>query len=277
VTQPPTQSHALPERCDILGVGVSVTDYAEVVQSVVQAARARQPLLLAAADVHLIMQAQRDRAYAAALNAFDIVTPDGQPVRWGLGLTAQTWLDDRVYGPTLMLQVCQAAAAASLPIFLYGSREQTLKRLGEALRQRFPTLKIAGSRAGRFRSLSADEQRADAEEINASGAAITFVGMGCPRQEWWIFHMRERLSMPLLAVGAGFDFHSGQVAQAPPWMQRRGLEWLFRLSREPRRLWRRYLLLTPQYVPLIAAQALGLRRFAHHVDLSEALGRDCPG
>jgi UDP-N-acetyl-D-mannosaminuronic acid transferase (WecB/TagA/CpsF family) len=101
--------------------------------------------------------------------------------------------------------------------------------------------------------------------------------MGCPRQEWWTFLMRERISIPTLAVGAAFDFHAGLVPQAPPWMQARGLEWLFRLGSEPKRLWRRYLLLTPRYVPLIAAQALGLHRFAHHTDLQDAVTRKCPG
>jgi len=265
-----------PRRADILGVGVSVTDYAEVVRCVLDAARAGRSLLLTASDVHVIVQALRDPAFAAALNAFDIVTPDGQPVRWGMRWTGQADLADRVYGPTLMLRVCEAAQD-ELPIYLYGSRAETLDRLRERLLERFPRLRIAGVHAGRFRPLSAEEQVKDAQAIVASGARITFVGMGCPRQEWWVFHMRERIPMPLLAVGAGFDFHAGLVQQAPPWMQARGLEWLFRLSREPTRLWHRYLVLTPRYLPLITAQALGLRRFPHHTDLSDAARRPCPG
>ncbi|MDD9936239.1 MAG: WecB/TagA/CpsF family glycosyltransferase [Myxococcales bacterium] len=267
----------VPHRGDILGVGVSMTDYAEVVRCVLDAARAGRRLLLTAADVHVIIQARRDPAYAAALNTFDIVTPDGQPVRWGLGWTRQAHLDDRVYGPTLMLHVCEGAAREGVPIFLYGSKQETLDRLEVALTERFETLQVAGKRAGRFRPLTPEEQAHDAAEIAASGAAITFVGMGCPRQEWWVFHMRERLQMPLMAVGAAFDFHAGLVQQAPPWMQDRGLEWLFRLTREPGRLWRRYLVLNPQYLPQIAAQAAGLRRFPHHTDLSEATRRPCPG
>jgi N-acetylglucosaminyldiphosphoundecaprenol N-acetyl-beta-D-mannosaminyltransferase len=274
---PSTPQPNLPTRADILGVGVSVTDYADAVRCVVDAAKAKRTLLLTACDVHMVIQAQRDPAFAAALNAFDIVTPDGQPVRWGLALTGQATLADRVYGPTLMLHVCEAAAREGLPIFLYGSRAETLELLASKLRARFPALEIAGSIAGRFRPLTLEEQAGDAAAIAAAGAAITFVGMGCPRQEWWTFHMRHRVAMPVLAVGAAFDFHAGLVQQAPPWMQARGLEWAFRLTREPKRLWRRYVLLTPRYVPLIVAQALGVKRFPHHTDLRDAQRRDCPG
>ncbi|MDB4973970.1 MAG: teichoic acid biosynthesis protein [Myxococcaceae bacterium] len=267
----------LPRRAGILGVGISVTAYAQVVRNVTQAAAAGRSLLLAASDVHMLIQAQQDPVFAAVLNAFDIVVPDGQPVRWGLKLTREADLKERVYGPTLMLRVCESAAREGLPIFLYGSRPEVLARLQQRLLARFRGLEVAGTLAGRFRPLTAAEQTEDARAINGSGARITFLGMGCPRQEWWAFHMRERISMPLLAVGAAFDFHAGMVAQAPPWMQARGLEWLFRLSTDPRRLWRRYVLLTPRYIPLIAAQALGLRAFPRATDLSEAITRACPG
>jgi len=175
-----------------------------------------------------------------------------------------------------MLHVCARAAREGLPIFLYGSRQQTLDRLQSRLREREPSLRIAGMQAGRFRPLTIDEQDQDAREIMQSGAAMVFVGMGCPRQEWWLFHMRKRIAVPMLAVGAAFDFHAGLVAQAPEWMQERGLEWAFRLSREPTRLWRRYVLLTPRYIPLIAAQALG-HQFTHHTALDDADSRPCPG
>lgn len=268
---------SLPRRADILGVGISVTDYAEVVRCVLAAAERGQNLLVAAADVHMLMQAHHDPAFSAVLNAFAIVVPDGQPVRWGLRLVREADLAERVYGPTLMLKVCAAAARAGLPIFLYGSRPEVLARLERRLPEQFHGLQIAGSIAGRFRPLSPAEQEQDARAVGDSGARITFVGMGCPRQEWWAFHMRSRIQMPLLAVGAAFDFHAGLVSQAPAWMQSRGLEWLYRLGTDPRRLWRRYVLLTPRYLPLITLQALGAYRFPHHTDLGQALVRACPG
>lgn len=256
---------------------ISVTDYAEVVRCVLAAAAANRPLLVAASDVHMLIQARRDPAFAAALNAFDIVVPDGQPVRWGLRLAQHANLRERVYGPTLMLEVCAAAARAGLPVFLYGGRTDVLARLRGRLLARFQGLQIAGAIAGRFRPLTRAEQEQDARAVTDSGARVAFIGMGCPRQEWWTFHMRERISMPLLAVGAAFDFHAGLVSQAPRWMQSRGLEWLYRLAADPKRLWRRYIFLTPRYIPLITAQALGIYDFPRHTDLREAKTRACPG
>jgi exopolysaccharide biosynthesis WecB/TagA/CpsF family protein len=267
----------LPRKANILGVGISVTDYAEVVACVLDAARAKRSLLVNACSVHNLIEAVDDPQLAAVLNRFEIVAPDGQPVRWGLRWTGQADLHERVYGPTLMLHVCEAAARDDLPIYLYGSKDSTLAPLAAKLRERFPKLAIAGMRAGRFRPLTAAETEADAIAIRDSGARVVFVGMGCPRQDWWIFHMRDRIQLPMLAVGAAFDFHAGLVTQAPPLLQRAGLEWLYRLTREPTRLWRRYLTITPRYLPLIAVQAVGLREYARRTDLSEADRRPCPG
>jgi exopolysaccharide biosynthesis WecB/TagA/CpsF family protein len=267
---------SLPAKANIVGVGISITDYAEVVRCVIAAASERRRLLVSACPVHALIEATDDPAYAAVLNAFDIVAPDGQPVRWGMRWTRQARLDRRVYGPTLTLQVCEAAAHANLPIYLYGNRPDTMQRMSENLVAQLPNLQIAGSRAGRFRPLTAAEQADDAVAIERSGARIVFVGMGCPRQDWWIFHMRERIALPMLAVGAAFDFHAKLLAQAPPILQDAGLEWLYRLTREPKRLWRRYVLQTPRYLPMIARQALG-HEFSQPSDLSEASRRSCPG
>jgi exopolysaccharide biosynthesis WecB/TagA/CpsF family protein len=176
-----------------------------------------------------------------------------------------------------MLHVCEAAIQRGCGVFLYGSRADTLERLRSKLLEKFPKLDVRGTLPGRFRPLTPEEQEADAATIRASGASILFVGMGCPRQEWWMFHMRKRLQLPMLAVGAAFDFHAGIVKQAPPFMQRNGLEWLYRLSREPKRLARRYLVVTPQYLPLIAAQAIGLNAFPAPTDLRDAESVPCPG
>jgi exopolysaccharide biosynthesis WecB/TagA/CpsF family protein len=269
--------HDLPRKVTILGIGISVTNYAEVVQHAITAAKVQRSLLINACSVHNLVKAIDDRALAAVLNHIDILTPDGQPVRWGMKWTRQADLEDRVYGPTLMLHACEAAAREQLPIYLYGSREHTLERLRERLSARFDGLQIAGIKPGRFRPLSEAEAEQDAREIEHSGARIVFVGMGCPKQDFWIFHMRKRIALPLVAVGAAFDFHAGLVPQAPAIMQRNGLEWLYRLMREPARLWRRYLTITPRYLPLIAKQTLGLRTFPIHTDLQEAASRACPG
>ena len=266
-----------PRRGSLLGVGVSITDYAEVTDCVIDAARTGESLAVAACAVHTVLEARRDPTFAAVLNSFDIVTPDGQPLRWGLRWTGQARLRDRVYGPWLTLDVCREAGAQGLPVFLTGGRAQVLDAMAHRLTERIPSLSIAGTCAGRFRSLEPDEIEADAQQILESGARIVFVGMGSPRQEWWIHHMRTRIARPMIAVGAAFDFHAGLLAQAPPWMQQNGLEWLYRLGREPKRLWRRYLVLTPRYLPHIAAQALGIREYPAPTDLAGADDRPCPG
>jgi exopolysaccharide biosynthesis WecB/TagA/CpsF family protein len=157
--------------------------------------------------------------------------------------------------------VCEAAAAHELSVFFYGSRPKVLADLKANLRARIPRLRIAGSEPSRFRCLSDREQRDLADRIARSGASIVFVGLGCPRQEVWVYEMGHLLPVPLIAVGAAFDFHAGTLRQAPPALQRLGLEWLFRLGCEPRRLWRRYVLLNPRYVQFIMMQALHLRTF----------------
>ena len=144
-----------------------------------------------------------------------------------------------------MLETCRAAAENGLSIFLFGGKQQLLDDLSIKLMEQFPALKIAGMRASKFRKLSADEKQEVVEEINSSGAVITFVGLGCPRQEVWTYEFKDHLRMPVLAVGAAFSFHAGQLDQAPPMMQRWGLEWLYRLLKEPSRLWRRYVILKP--------------------------------
>ncbi|MBI2824609.1 MAG: WecB/TagA/CpsF family glycosyltransferase [Planctomycetia bacterium] len=249
------------DRHNILGVRVNAIDYEATVQRIVEAAKARRPLAVSALAVHGLMTGVLDAAHRYRLNRLDLLVPDGQPVRWALNALHHAGLRDRVYGPTLMLKTCQRAADEGVPIFLFGGTDDLLSALAERLRARFPKLKIAGCRASRFRRLSAEERQQLVEEIRASGARITFVGLGCPRQEVWAYELREALSMPILAVGAAFNFHAGQLAQAPAFLQRRGLEWLFRLVHEPCRLWKRYLFLNPLYATLVFLQALGLRSF----------------
>jgi exopolysaccharide biosynthesis WecB/TagA/CpsF family protein len=202
-----------------------------------------------------------DATHRHRLNRFDLLVPDGQPVRWALNGLHRTALADRVYGPTLMLKTCQRAAEEGLPIFLFGGTQELLAALQSRLDASFPKLQIAGACPSRFRRLTPPERNELIEAIRASGAALTFVGLGCPRQEVWAYEFRDALSMPILAVGAAFNFHAGLLPQAPPLLQRHGLEWLFRLVHEPRRLWRRYLVLNPLFLSMLALQLAHLRRF----------------
>ena len=170
-------------------------------------------------------------------------------------------LRERVYGPTLMLALCERLAREKLSIYLFGSREETIALLSTNLQRRVPTLRIAGSQPGRYKVLSSSEREDIVRTIRQSGAALVFVGLGCPRQEIWAYENRAALSMPAVCVGAAFDFHAGTVSQAPAFLQRVGLEWAYRLALEPKRLWRRYVLLNPLYIAMVAAQASGTMNF----------------
>jgi N-acetylglucosaminyldiphosphoundecaprenol N-acetyl-beta-D-mannosaminyltransferase len=238
----------------VLGVMVDAVDYQAAVARLVAAAKAGTPYGATALAVHGVMTGVGDPEHLWRLNELELVVPDGQPVRWALNILHKAGLPDRVYGPRLMLKVCQAAEAENLPIFLYGSRPEVLERLIVNLKDRFPSLQIAGSMPSKFRTLTPEERDQMAQEIRESGARMTFAGLGCPRQEVFAYEMRGLLEMPVIAVGAAFDFHAGLLREASPWMQRYGLQWFHRLLQEPRRLWRRYLPLNAAYLALLFLQ-----------------------
>lgn len=242
---------------NVLGVLVDVVDYEAATEQVIAAAQERRPFALTALAVHGVMTGVLDPAHNARLNSFDLVTPDGQPVRWGLNLLHSAALTDRVYGPSLTLRVLARCAELGLPVYLYGSTEPTLARLVPALERMFPALKLAGVEASKFRAVQPGEEREIAERIRSSGARLVLVGLGCPRQEVFTHAMRPLLDMPLMAVGAAFDYHAGLLRNPPPWMQRAGLEWLWRFGLEPKRLFHRYMVLNPAYVGRLTAQKLG--------------------
>jgi N-acetylglucosaminyldiphosphoundecaprenol N-acetyl-beta-D-mannosaminyltransferase len=246
----------------VLGILIDPVDYATAVQRVVDAARNRRGAAISAMAVHGIMTGVSDPEHKYRLNSFDLLLPDGQPVRWMLNLKHRSGLRDRVYGPSLTLRVCERAAQEGLPVFFYGSVPSVLDSLRKNLLTRYPGLIIAGTEPSKFRNLTSQEKTELVERIHGSGARIVFVGLGCPRQEVFAYEFREAISLPLLAVGAAFPFIGGELEQAPRKLQDLGLEWLFRFSREPRRLWRRYLLLNPAYLALAGLQITGLRRFS---------------
>jgi N-acetylglucosaminyldiphosphoundecaprenol N-acetyl-beta-D-mannosaminyltransferase len=244
----------------VLGVPLALTDYERTLDWIDATVAAGGRGYVCVAAVHTVMLAAEDSAFRSAVVGSSLTVPDGQPLVWALKAFGHP-LPDRVYGPELMDRACARAARRGTTAFLYGGRDDAaLARLADALKARHPGLRIAGMYAPPFRALSADEEAAVAETINASGADVVWVGIGVPKQEKWMAAMRDRLDAPVLVgVGAAFDFHAGLVPQAPPRLQALGLEWAFRLAQEPRRLWRRYLRYNPRFV-------LGfLRQYAAHV------------
>jgi len=272
-----TSTTKAPAKKNVVGVNISATSYTEVVDVCARWIEERAewqrqggsspasslgdgppPRYITVTSVHGIVTAREEPKLRQILNAADIATPDGMPVVWALRSFGQRD-QARVYGPTLTAHLCEDAAARGHRIFLYGAREDTLQLLEQRLTQKFPGLKIAGHHAPPFRPLTPEEDAAVIQQIRESNADLIFVGISTPKQEYWMWDHRQAFpGSIMIGVGAAFDFHAGTLRQAPSWMQSHGLEWLFRLTAEPARLWKRYLLVTPRFLPFWALQKIGL-------------------
>ena len=239
----------------VLGVPLAVASLNADGDAVIASTLAGASAYVCAVNVHSTMEASRDAELMHALQCADLNVPDGVPIVWGmraLGAPEQT----RVFGPTLMWEVCRRAAESDIPIALYGSTDETLAALQVTLAQAFPGLRIADAISPAFRPLTDEEDAVMVARLNASGARIVFVGLGAPKQEKWMAQHRGRVQAVMLGVGAAFDYHAGNIRRAPVWMQHAGLEWLYRLIQEPRRLWRRYLFNNPAFLIRLGVQIL---------------------
>ena len=242
---------------ELLDVRFALADYEGALRQIEEMVADEERGYLCCTSVHGLMESRHDPELAAALNGAALNLPDGMPVVWALNLLSDGRpLRDRVYGPTLMERACERAASSGSPIYLYGGHDEAaLRELKTALRRRSPSIEIAGGWSPPHRELGPDEEREVAGRIDEAGAAIVWCGISTPRQERWVARMRPLVKAPVLvSVGAAFDFLAGRVSQAPSWMQRRGLEWAYRLSREPRRLGPRYLRSNPAFVAAVARQ-----------------------
>jgi N-acetylglucosaminyldiphosphoundecaprenol N-acetyl-beta-D-mannosaminyltransferase len=251
---------ALPPAEAVLGVPLALTTYDGARDWIDATVAAGERGYVCVAAVHTVMACQEDPELRAAVEGASFTVPDGQPLVWALNALGHD-LPDRVYGPELMERMCAHAARTGLRFYLYGGRNQGgLAQLARNLRLRHPGLRIVGGYSPPFRPQTEEEEARVAAEINRSGADVVWVGIGVPKQEKWMARMRDRLDAPvLIGVGAAFDFHAGLIPQAPDRMQRVGLEWMFRLLQEPRRLWRRYLHYNPRFVAGFVRQYVGHR------------------
>lgn len=244
----------------MLGVGVSAIDIPLAVATMERWIAGGRREYICVSGAHGVMECQRDEELRRIHNQAGMVTPDGMPLVW-LSRIHGAHHVARVYGPDLMLAVCARSEATGARHFFFGGAGGVPERLAENLRKRFPHLNVAGTYSPPFRALSAEEEQAIVDRINAAAPDVVWVGLSTPKQERWMATNRARLTAPVLVgVGAAFDFHAGLKRQAPLWMQRSGFEWLFRLATEPKRLWRRYAVIVPAFLVLIALQELGLRR-----------------
>jgi N-acetylglucosaminyldiphosphoundecaprenol N-acetyl-beta-D-mannosaminyltransferase len=261
VVESPAGPAALPPTVSIVGIPLALTDYAAMVELIDAYVASRQRGYACVCNVYTVMVAAEDPEVRAALFGSSVNVPDGQPLVWAMNLLGHP-LHERVYGPELMSRACARAAKTGQRLYLYGGRNQgALVQLSLNLRRMHPGIQIVGGYSPPHRSLTAEERESVTEEINRSRADVVWVGIGAPKQEKWMAEMRPHLEAPmLLGVGAAFDFHAGLVPQAPRWLQDNGLEWAFRLTQEPQRLWRRYLRYNPRFMAAFARQFAGHMR-----------------
>lgn len=231
----------------MLGSFIDAQAWPVVLQQIADWAVRRESRYVCICNVHSIVTASRDAALGDVISQADMATPDGAPVAWmlrKLGFAGQV----RINGPDLMWRFCARAAESGQSMFLYGSAPKTLELLQQRMRMQFPGVQIAGAYSPPFRALTAAEDEAVVEQINASDAGVVWVSLGCPKQEQWIAAHRGHINAVMVGVGAAFDYHAGTIQRAPLWMQKAGLEWLYRLVTEPRRLWRRYLVTNTLFI-----------------------------
>jgi N-acetylglucosaminyldiphosphoundecaprenol N-acetyl-beta-D-mannosaminyltransferase len=252
---PPPRAPAEVPKLDILGIPIATTDYDGAMEAMDGMVARRTPGYVCAVAVHALMVAQHDPEMRAALLGSSLTVPDGMPVMWAANMLGAN-LEDRVYGPELMLRYSQRCAERGHRVWLYGGRDQgSLAQLALSLRTRFPGIKIVGGYSPPFRPLTAAEEEQVVRQIEHDRPDVLWVGIGVPKQEKWMAHMRERVSVPVMAaVGAAFDFHAGRISQAPTWMQENGLEWSYRIAQEPRRLLPRYLYYNPAFLMAFGRQ-----------------------
>ena len=249
------------ERVNVLGVGISVLNLRTALAAMAAAVRDRRKGYICVTGVHGVMEAQDDAEFKKILNDAFLCTPDGMPMVWAGKLNGHRDMS-RVYGPDLMLDVCAWSETSGCKHFFYGGADGVTELLAQKLKEKFPKLQIAGTFTPPFRALNADEEKKLREQVGAARPDIFWVGLSTPKQEKFMAEFLPKLDATLMVgVGAAFDFHSGRVRQAPRWMQRSGLEWFYRLSREPRRLAKRYFRNNPLFVLKFLGQLTGLRKY----------------
>lgn len=239
----------------VLGARIDSFSWETVLQRIGQWASRNESRYVCICNVHSVVTAGQDAAYCRVIAGADMATPDGAPIAWmlrRLGFNDQ----QRINGPDLMWKYCGEAASRNESIYLYGGTQRTLDILKRRLADAFPGLRMAGAWSPPFRALTGQEEADAVARINASGAGTVWVSLGCPKQEMWMAAHRGRVNAVMIGVGAAFDYHAGTLRRAPLWMQNSGLEWLYRLVSEPRRLWKRYLVTNTVFILRATIQLL---------------------
>jgi N-acetylglucosaminyldiphosphoundecaprenol N-acetyl-beta-D-mannosaminyltransferase len=251
----------MANRVNVLGIGISVLNLRTALAAIADAVRARRKGYVCVTGVHGVMEAQDDDKFKKILNDAFLCTPDGMPMVWAGKLNGHSEMG-RVYGPDLLLEVCAWSETSGAKHFFYGGADGVAELLAKKLKAKFPKLEIVGTFTPPFRALNADEEIKLREQVAISPPDIFWVGLSTPKQEKFMAEFLPKLDATLMiGVGAAFDFQSGRVKQAPRWMQRSGLEWIYRLGCEPRRLAKRYFRNNPLFALKYFSQLTGLKKF----------------
>jgi N-acetylglucosaminyldiphosphoundecaprenol N-acetyl-beta-D-mannosaminyltransferase len=248
----------LPPKQSVIGFPVTAAPFDRQIELIMKWANRRLSKVVCVANVHMIMEAHQNPEFAAVLSHADLVTPDGMPLVWLMNLLG-VWRQNRVAGMDLLLALCQQVSARKISVFFIGSERETLDRMKVRLLQEFPDLQIVGMEPLPFRPLNPTEDADIIEKINGSGAGIVFVSLGCPKQEIWMNAHQDKIKTVMLGLGGVFPVYAGLHKWAPLWVRRSGLEWLYRLLQEPRRLWKRYYQTIPPFIYLAFKQLLTVR------------------
>jgi N-acetylglucosaminyldiphosphoundecaprenol N-acetyl-beta-D-mannosaminyltransferase len=257
----------------IIGSPVTAMPFENQVALISEWAQQKQSRFVCVANVHMTVEAHWHPEFAEVLKQADLVTPDGMPLVWMLKLLGAKQ-QNRVAGMDLMLSLCREASESGTPVFFVGSQKEILGRMRSRLIESFPKLRIAGMEPLPFRPLTSQEERSILKTIEESGAGLVFVSLGCPKQEYWMNHMSGRIPAVMLGVGGVFPVYAGIQKRAPHWVREMGLEWLYRLVQEPRRLWKRYFTTNSIFILLAIKQLAGhlLKNLSNTLKVQNGIG-----
>ncbi|MDQ3130585.1 MAG: WecB/TagA/CpsF family glycosyltransferase [Acidobacteriota bacterium] len=246
-------------RVRVVSLLPDVVTHESVIQKIAELVENGKGGYVCFSTVHMVMEGYDDPEYAEKVNAADLIVTDGMPLVWMQKLQGEKTAS-RVRGSDLMISLCRYAEKNGLSVGFYGGRQEIIDAVKERAAKEMPKLKIVYAFSPPFRSLNVEEDAIMTTEINRAAPDILFAGLGCPKQENWMWAHKDKLKTVMLGVGAAFDFYAGNLKQSPEWMGKLGLEWLFRLTQEPKRLWKRYLILNPRFMWLAALQLIGLKK-----------------
>lgn len=248
------------KRVRVVSLTPNVVSHSAAIAEIVSLARQKGGAYVCFSTVHMVMESYDDAEFGARVNGADYIVTDGMPLVWMQKFQGASEAS-RVRANDLMISLCEYAAKNNLTVGFYGGKQEVIDAIKERANRELPELKIVYAFSPPFRPLSDTEDAEIVAEINRANPDILFMGLGCPKQENWMSSHKDRLKTVMLGVGASFDFYAGNVKESPEWMGKLGLEWLYRLTQEPKRLWRRYLILNPRFMFLAALQLLGLKKF----------------